>query len=104
MNGALFRQTWRSQRVKLAVVSRPIARRAFYMTLFAAAFGFVAVTVTALLAGGIAGSLFAGVSGELAIRNLPLLWLNAVLLFGSFMAVGLAASASFDRLPPAHPG
>jgi hypothetical protein len=31
----------------------------------------------------------------------PLLWLNAVLLFGSFAAVGLAASVSFDRLPPA---
>ena len=82
-------------------LARPVARRAFYLTLFAAAFGFVAVTVAALLAGGIAGSLFAGVSGELAIRNLPLLWLNAVLLFGSFMAVGLAASASFDRFSPA---
>src|SRR6185503_18153419 len=54
-----------------------------------------------LMAGGIAGSLFAGVIGELAVRNLPLLWLNGVLLFGSFTAVGLAASASFDRLPPA---
>ena len=82
-------------------LARPVARRAFYLTLFAAAFGFVAVTVAALLAGGIAGSLFAGVIGELAVRNLPLLWLNAVLLFGSFMAVGLAASASFDRLSPA---
>jgi ABC-2 type transport system permease protein len=82
-------------------LARPISRRALYLTLLAAAFGFVAVTVASLLAGGIAGSLFAGVFGELAIRNLPLLWLNAVLLFGSFVAVGLAASASFDRLPPA---
>ena len=82
-------------------LARPVARRAFYLTLLAAGFGFVAVTVAALLGGGIAGSLFAGVIGELAVRNLPLLWLNAVLLFGSFMAVGLAASASFDRLSPA---
>jgi ABC-type transport system involved in multi-copper enzyme maturation permease subunit len=82
-------------------LARPISRRAFYLTLFAAAFGFVAVTVASLLAGGIAGALFAGVIGELALRNLPLLWLNGVLLFGSFMAIGLAASASFDRLPPA---
>jgi ABC-2 type transport system permease protein len=82
-------------------LARPISRRAFYLTLFAAAFGFVAVTVAALLAGGVGGSLFGGVIGELAIRHLPLLWLNAVLLFGAFTAVGLAASASFDRLPPA---
>jgi ABC-2 type transport system permease protein len=82
-------------------LARPISRRGFYLTLLAAAFGFVAVTVASLLAGGIAGSLFAGVIGELAIRHLPLLWLNGVLLFGSFAAVGLAASASFDRLPPA---
>src|SRR5258708_8977493 len=82
-------------------LARPISRRALYLTLFAAAFGFVAVTVTALLAGGVGGSLFAGVIGELALRHLPLLWLNGVLLFGSFMAVGLPASASFDRLPPA---
>ena len=32
---------------------------------------------------------------------MPLLWLNAVLLFGAFAAIGLAASVSFDRLPPA---
>jgi ABC-2 type transport system permease protein len=82
-------------------LARPISRRALYLTLFAAGFGFVAVTVAALLAGGVGGSLFAGVIGELAIRHLPLLWLNGVLLFGSFTAVGLAASASFDRLPPA---
>jgi ABC-type transport system involved in multi-copper enzyme maturation permease subunit len=82
-------------------LARPISRRALYLTLFAAAFGFVAVTVAALLAGGVGGSVFAGVIGELSVRHLPLLWLNGVLLFGSFMAVGLAASASFDRLPPA---
>jgi ABC-2 type transport system permease protein len=82
-------------------LARPVSRRKFYVTLLAAAVAFVAVTVAALLAGGLAGSLFAGVIGELAIRNLPLLWLNSVLLFGSFAAIGLAASVSFDRLPPA---
>jgi hypothetical protein len=45
--------------------------------------------------------MFAGVIGEFPVRNVPLLWLNAVLLFGSFTAVGLAASASFDRVAPA---
>jgi hypothetical protein len=41
------------------------------------------------------------VAKELAFRNLPLLWLNSVLLFGAFAAIGLAASVSFDRLTPA---
>jgi len=45
--------------------------------------------------------MFAGVIGEFPVRNVPLLWLNAVLLFGSFTAIGLAASASFDRVAPA---
>ena len=82
-------------------LARPISRLALYLTLLAAAFGFVAVTVSSLLVGGITGSVFAGVIGELTVRNVPLLWLNGVLLFGSFAAVGLAASVSFDRLPPA---
>jgi ABC-type transport system involved in multi-copper enzyme maturation permease subunit len=82
-------------------LSRPIARRTFYLTLLTAAFGFVAVTVAALLAGTLLGSAFAGVIGEFPVRNVPLLWLNGVLLFGSFTAVGLAASASSDRVAPA---
>ena len=53
------------------------------------------------IGGRVALAVAPGVIGELAVRNLPLLWLNAVLLFGSFAAIGLAASVSFDRLPPA---
>ena len=82
-------------------LARPVARRTFYLTLLAAVFGFVAVTVLALLAGSVIGATFAGVVGEFPVRNVPLLWLNGVLLFGSFAAVGLAASASFDRVAPA---
>jgi ABC-type transport system involved in multi-copper enzyme maturation permease subunit len=83
------------------VLARPISRRALYLTLAAASLSFVALSVTALLAGGLAGSTLAGVIGELAIDRMPLLWLNAFLLFASFAAIGLAASVSFDRLPPA---
>jgi ABC-type transport system involved in multi-copper enzyme maturation permease subunit len=82
-------------------LARPISRRSLYVTLLAAVFGFVAVAVTALLAGSVSGASFGGVSHELAFRNLPLLWLNTVLLFGAFAAIGLAASVSFDRLTPA---
>ena len=83
------------------VLARPISRRVLYTTLAAAAFSFVALSVTALLTGGLAGSTVAGVIGELSLGQVPLLWLNAFLLFGSFAAIGLAASVSFDRLPPA---
>jgi len=83
------------------VLARPISRRTHYLTLLAASFSFVAITIAALLLGGLTGSAFAGVIGELKVGNLPLLWLNGVLLFGSIAAIGLAASVSFDRLAPA---
>ena len=82
-------------------LARPISRRAFYLTVLLAGFGFVATTVTSLLAGGVAGALFSGVASELAMRNLAPLWLNGVLLFAAFTAIGLAASVSFDRVSPA---
>jgi ABC-type transport system involved in multi-copper enzyme maturation permease subunit len=82
-------------------LSRPISRRVFYLSLLAASFGFIAVSTAALVSGGVAGATFAGVVGELAYRNLPMLWLNSVLLFGAFAAIALAASVSFDRLTPA---
>lgn len=82
-------------------LARPISRRVFYLTLLAASLSFVAVTIAALLLGGIAGSAFAGVASELAVAKLPLLWLNGVLLFGGIAAIGLAASVSFDRIAPA---
>ena len=82
-------------------LARPISRRVFYLTLLGASLTFVAVSAAALLLGSVAGSVFSGVIGELAIARLPLLWLNGVLLFGALAAVGLAASVSFDRLRPA---
>jgi ABC-2 type transport system permease protein len=83
------------------LLARPISRRSLYVSLAVAAFAFVAVLVAVLLVGGLLGSAFAGVLGELRVDRVPLLWLNAVLLFGSIAAIGLAASVSFDRLPPA---
>jgi ABC-type transport system involved in multi-copper enzyme maturation permease subunit len=82
-------------------LARPISRRVLYLTLLAAAFGFIAISMAALLAGTVSGATFAGVVAELAFRNLPILWLNSVLLFGAFAAIALAASVSFNRLTPA---
>ena len=83
------------------VLARPLGRRTFYFTLLVASFGFVGVAIIALLTGTVGGSIVAGVLAEFPLRQLPLLWLNSVLLFGSFAAIGLAASSSFDRLAPA---
>ena len=82
-------------------LARPISRRVLYLSLLAASFGFIAISIAALLAGSVSGATFAGVVKELAFWNLPLLWLNSVLLFGAFSAIALAASVSFDRLTPA---
>jgi ABC-type transport system involved in multi-copper enzyme maturation permease subunit len=82
-------------------LARPISRRGLYLTLLAASFGFIAISIAALLAGSIGGATVAGVVEELLFGNLPLLWLNGVLLFGAFAAIALAASVSFDRLTPA---
>jgi ABC-type transport system involved in multi-copper enzyme maturation permease subunit len=82
-------------------LARPISRRVLYLSLLTASFGFIALSVAALLAGSVSGATFAGVVKELAFRTLPLLWLNSVLLFVSFAAIALAASVSFDRLTPA---
>jgi len=83
------------------VLARPLSRHGLYLTLAAAATQFVALMVTALLAGAVSGSKFAGVLGELPLAHVPFLWLNGVLLFGAFASLGLAASVSSDRLPPA---
>ena len=82
-------------------LARPISRQGLYLSLLTSSFGFIAVCIAALLAGSVGGATFEGVVQELAFRNLPLLWLNAVLLFGAFAAIGLAASVSFDRFTPA---
>jgi ABC-2 type transport system permease protein len=82
-------------------LARPISRRALYLTLLASSFGFIAITTAALLVGSLAGSTLAGVISELGVANVPLLWLNGVLLFGAFASIGLAASVSFDRFAPA---
>lgn len=83
------------------LLARPVSRRAVYATLAASVSGFIAIAIAGFLIGSTLGSAAAGVTDELAFERLPLLWLNGVLLFGSFAAIGLAASASTDRLAPA---
>jgi beta-exotoxin I transport system permease protein len=83
------------------LLARPISRRATYVTLLAATLSFVGTALLATTLGAIVGSAIGGVLDELAVDQLPLLWLNGFLLFGAIAAIGLATSVSFDRLSPA---
>lgn len=83
------------------LLARPVSRRVVYATLALSVSGFIAIAIAAFLLGSTLGAGAAGVADELAFDRLPGLWLNGVLLFGSFAAIGLAASASSDRLAPA---
>jgi ABC-2 type transport system permease protein len=83
------------------LLSRPIGRRALYATVFTATAAIIGLLVLATIVGAVLGSVASDVLDELAVANLPAVWLNGVLLYVAFAAVGLAASVSFDRLAPA---
>lgn len=83
------------------LLSRPISRRGIYATLAAAGALFIAIAVAGLTVGSLLGATITGRTPELGAGNLPLMWLNGVLLYWAFGAVGLLASISFDRLSPA---
>lgn len=83
------------------ILARPIARRRYLLTLFAAGAVFLALLLAAHLAGSVAGATVMGVADELSLGNLPLLFLVGWLMFLAFMAIGFATSVTFDRLAPA---
>ncbi len=83
------------------LLARPLSRHVVYVTLAVAAALFVAITILAVCLGTLAGTLLTGRLSELGVGNLPLLWLNASLLFWAIAAVSLALTVSFDRLSPA---
>jgi ABC-2 type transport system permease protein len=83
------------------LLARPISRRRTYGTLFAATAVFVGAATAAALLGTVVSAALFHVLDELELGNLPLLWLNASLLYLALGSVALAASVSFDRLAPA---
>ena len=83
------------------LLARPLSRITVYVTLLVAVLVFIGLVLIAASIGTVIGSAIVGVLGELSIDRLPLLWLNGMLLWGTFAAIGLAASVSFDRLTPA---
>ncbi len=83
------------------LLARPIPRRTVYLTLFVAVAIVIGVLVALLLTGMYAGSATQSLLGDLPAGQLPLVWLNGVLLWIAFASFSLAASASVDRAGPA---
>jgi ABC-2 type transport system permease protein len=83
------------------LLSRPISRRTLYVTLAVAAATLIAIVLGALLAGQLIGVMIQGVTDELELGLMPLVFLNGLMLWAAFGAFGLAASVSFDRHAPA---
>lgn len=83
------------------LLARPISRSSLILTLYAATVGFVVIALAAFLIGAAIASVLWGVAGEVRLIDLVALGLNGAFLFAAFGAVCLAASVSFDRLPPA---
>lgn len=83
------------------LLARPISRRELYTTLMAAAVILVGLVVAALLVGQIVGLAIQGLTDEVSLGWMPLVFLNGLLLWSAFAAFGMAASVSFDRLSPA---
>jgi ABC-2 type transport system permease protein len=83
------------------LLSRPISRRWHYAVVAGAVLVMIALAVTALLAGQVAGAMAVGIGDELDLGLLPLVLANGILMWGAFASVALAASVSFDRAGPA---
>lgn len=83
------------------LLARPISRRSYIGTLFVAGALLLGILMAVELLANVTSAGAMGVLGELSVGNVPLLWFNGWLLFVAFMAIGFAASVSFDRLAPA---
>jgi len=83
------------------VLARPVSRRSYYLTLLVAVMLFISLAVAATLVGTVIAAGAVNVLDELQLANMPLLWLNGVLLYFAIAAICFAASVSFDRMGPA---
>jgi hypothetical protein len=83
------------------LLARPLPRRALYVTVGVAVVIMISLVLAALLFGQMTGVAIERLGGELDLVQMPLVFVNGLLLWGAFAAFGLAASVSFDRLAPA---
>lgn len=65
------------------ILARPISRRSVYLTLLAATWLFVAISVGGQITGTVVGATLAGASAELQPGRLVPLWANGMLVSGA---------------------
>lgn len=83
------------------LLARPISRTTLYLTVLAALLLTVALVLTAILGGMIAGTATVGLLDEIDLGQLPLVLLNGFGMWAAFATFALAASVTFDRPGPA---
>jgi ABC-2 type transport system permease protein len=83
------------------LLSRPVSRHRLIVVVLIVGTVALALSLAALLVSSLVGATVAGVADELDPANLPLAWAMGLLLFGTILAISLAASVSFDRTMPA---
>jgi ABC-type transport system involved in multi-copper enzyme maturation permease subunit len=83
------------------LLARPLSRRGLYLTVALAVVVLLAIELLAMLGGQVTGILIQGITDQIDLGALWLVFVNGMLLWGAFAAFGLAASVSFDRHAPA---
>lgn len=83
------------------LLSRPISRATVYFTTAVATVIVMGLVLAALLGGQVAGILLQKLGGEIDLWQMPLVFLNGLMLWSAFAAFGLATSVTFDRHAPA---
>lgn len=91
----------RQQGTLEVLLARPLPRNGVLLTIGAGLLLATAIVLAALLGGMAIGAVTHGFGDQLAMEQLPLVFLNGLLLWAAFAAFGLAASVSFDRSGPA---
>jgi ABC-type transport system involved in multi-copper enzyme maturation permease subunit len=87
------------------VLARPISRRTYYLTAFVASLIFVGLLMAASLIGSVVAAAATATIDELALANVPALWLNGVVFYGTLAAIAFAARRFRPaRRPPRRRG
>jgi ABC-2 type transport system permease protein len=83
------------------LLARPIKRSNLVATVALAVASMLLLVLLAMVVGILAGSSVEGLSDQVPVRELLLVWLWSALLYGAFASFALAASATSNRNGPA---
>jgi ABC-2 type transport system permease protein len=83
------------------LLSRPISRHQLYLVLFLVGALSLGLLLAVQLTASVVSAQSSGVLDELDVSHVPLVWFMGWLMTMAFLAIGFAASVSFDRVMPA---